>query len=37
MNTTHFVFDTDAMIKRVHVGDMRASVFYAMSWHKTRP
>ena len=37
MDTAHFVFDTNAMIQRVRVGDMRVGVSYAMSLHKTGP
>ena len=31
MDTTHFVFDTNIMIQRVRVCDMRVNVSYAMS------
>ena len=34
MDTTHFVFDTNVMIQRVHVVDMRVRVSCAMSFHK---
>ena len=37
MDTVHFVFDTNAMIERVRVVDMRVRVSYVMSLHKTRP
>ena len=37
MDTTHFVFDTNTMIQRVHVVDMRVKVSYAIRLHKTRP
>ena len=37
MDTTHIVFDTNAMIQRVRVGDMQVSVSYPMSLHKTGP
>ena len=30
MDTTHFVFDTSAMIQHVHVGDMQIRVSYAI-------
>ena len=35
MDTTHFVFDKNAMIQHIHIGDMRVRVFYAISLHKT--
>ena len=37
MDMAHFVFDTNAIIQRVHVGDMRVRVSYAMSLDKTGP
>ena len=36
MDTTHFVFDTNAMIQRVRVGDMRVRVSYKISLHNIR-
>ena len=38
MDTTHFVFDTNAMIiQHVRVADMHVGVSYAMSLYKARP
>ena len=37
MNTTDFVFDTNAKIQRVCVGDVRVGSTYAMSLHKIIP
>ena len=37
MDKAHFVLDTNAMIQRVRVGDMRVRVSYAMSLHQTIP
>ena len=34
---THFIFDTNTMIKLFRVGDKRVRVSYAMSLHKTEP
>ena len=37
MDMTHFIFETNAIIQCVRVGDMRIEVSYAMSLHKVRP
>ena len=37
MDTTHFVFDINAMIQRTCAGDMEVRVSYAMSLHKIEP
>ena len=34
MDTTHFVFDTNTIVKHVRVGEMRVRVSYGMSLHK---